>query len=326
MRITVIGAGAWGTTMAIHLAEAGHDVTLWTRNTERARLMEEQRENTRYLKSFRFPEALHVTAGAIGGADFLVGGIPTQYMRECFGALRDRLPRVPFISLSKGIELKTGRLPTQIYEDVMGADVPTAVLTGPNIAREVALREPTAAVVAGDEAEMFQRAFNGPTFRVYTSDDRLGAELGGALKNIMGLAAGIIDGLGYGDNTKATLLTRGIVEIARLGIMLGARVDTFNGLAGFGDLFTTCVSPFGRNRGVGERIGKGETLDEILADMNSVAEGVPTTQAVLEIARAHDCEMPITEALHATLFEGVPPLESITRLMTRDPRKESGGA
>ena len=322
MKITVIGAGAWGTTMGIHLAEAGHDVTMWTRNAERAGLMEAQRENERYLKSFRFPDSLRVTAGALGEADFLVGGIPTQFMRECFGALREQLPRVPFISLSKGIELETGKLPTQIYEDIMGADTATAVLTGPNIAREVALHEPTGAVVAGDEAEMFQRAFNGPTFRVYTSDDRIGAELGGALKNIMGLAAGIVDGLGLGDNTKATLLTRGIVEIARLGITLGAQMSTFNGLAGFGDLFTTCVSPFGRNRGVGERIGKGETLQQILDDMQSVAEGVPTTRAVLQIAREHDCEMPITEALHAILFESVAPQEAITRLMTRDPRKE----
>lgn len=325
MKITVIGAGAWGTTMGIHLAEAGHEVTLWTRDAERAALMEEHRENDRYLKSFRFPDTLHVTADTIGDPDFIVGGIPTQFMRDCLGALKDRLPHVPFISLSKGIELKTGQLPTQIYEDVMDSDVPTAVLTGPNIAREVALKEPTGAVVAGDEAKMFQDAFNGPTFRVYTSDDRIGAELGGALKNIMGIAAGIVDGLGLGANTKATLLTRGIVEIARLGITLGAKVDTFNGLAGFGDLFTTCVSPYGRNRGVGERIGKGQTLDEILADMQSVAEGVPTTRAVLEIARKHNCEMPITAALFTTLFEGVAPQEAIRVLMTRDPRKESGG-
>jgi len=326
MKITIIGAGAWGTTMGIHLADAGHEVTMWTRDAERAAHMEEQRENKRYLKSFRFPDSLHVTSGPIGDADFLVGGIPTQYMRNALTTLKDQLPRVPFVSLSKGIELKTGQLPTRIYEDVMGTDIPTAVLTGPNIAREVALKEPTAAVVAGDEAEMFQRAFNGPTFRVYTSEDRIGAELGGALKNIMGIAAGIVDGLGLGDNTKATLLTRGIVEISRLGIALGAQMSTFNGLAGFGDLFTTCVSPYGRNRGVGERIGKGETLDEILADMQSVAEGVPTTRAVLEIGRNHDCEMPITEALYSTLFEGVPPTESITRLMTRDPRKETGTA
>jgi len=324
MKITVIGAGAWGTTMAIHLADLGHDVHVWTRDAERALLMEEHRENKRYLKSFRFPDSLHVSAGPLGEAEFIVGGIPTQYMRDCFSKLKDQLPRVPFVSLSKGIELNTGLLPTQIYAEVMGDDIPTAVLTGPNIAREVALKEPTAAVVAGDEADMFQRAFNGPTFRVYTSEDRVGAELGAALKNIMGIAAGIVDGLGLGDNTKATLLTRGIVEIARLGITLGAQMSTFNGLAGFGDLFTTCVSPYGRNRGLGERIGQGETLDAILADMQSVAEGVPTTKAVLQIAREKGCEMPITEALYSTLFEGVSARDSIARLMMRDPRTESG--
>ncbi|MHC4953324.1 MAG: NAD(P)H-dependent glycerol-3-phosphate dehydrogenase [Planctomycetota bacterium] len=323
MRIAVIGAGAWGTTMAIHLADQGHDVVLWARDADRAARMEEARENERYLKSFRFPDSMHVTAGAIGEAEFLVGGVPTQHMRDTYTRLKSGLPRVPFVSLSKGIELGTGRLPTQIFADVMGAGSATAVLTGPCIAREVALKEPTAAVVAGDEAAMFQEAFNGPTFRVYTSEDRLGAELGGALKNIMGIAAGIVDGMGLGDNTKATLLTRGIVEMARLGLALGAQLSTFNGLAGFGDLFTTCVSPYGRNRGLGERIGRGDTLQQVLDETQSVVEGVPTTKAVLELAREHGCEMPITEALYATLFEGVPAAASITRLMTRDPRRES---
>ena len=323
MRGAVIGAGAWGTTMAIHLAERGADVVLWARDPERARRMEEERENTRYLKSFRFPANLRVTAGDVGEVDFLVGGVPTQYMREIFTQLRPTLPRVPFISLSKGIEIHSGLLPTQIFSAVMGEELPTAVLTGPCIAREVALKEPTAAVVAGGEAEMFQRAFNGPTFRIYTSPDKLGAELAGALKNVMGIAAGIIDGMGLGDNTKATLLTRGVAEIARLGMELGATQAIFFGLAGFGDLFTTCVSPHGRNRGVGERIGRGETLEEILADMRSVAEGVPTVKAVLELAQARDIEMPITEALHTILFENVPAAQALTRLMTRAPRPES---
>ena len=324
MRIAVIGAGAWGTTMAIHLAENGHDVVLWSRDAERAALMQECRENERYLKSFRFPDNLTVTADSITRADIIVGGIPTQYMRDTFGAMRDTLPRAPFVSLSKGIELRTGLLPTQIYAEVMGGDVSTAVLTGPCIAREVALHEPTAAVIAGDSSAMLQRAFNSATFRVYTSDDRVGAELGAALKNIMGIAAGIVDGMELGDNTKATLLTRGIVEIARLGVMLGGQLSTFNGLAGFGDLFTTCVSPHGRNRGLGERIGRGDSLDTILSEMKSVAEGVPTTKAVLELAQKHGCEMPITEALYRTLFEGVPASDSIRILMTRDPRTEAG--
>jgi len=323
MRAAVIGAGAWGTTMAIHLAEVGCEVVLWARDTERATRMQAERENARYLKSFRFPSGLRVTSGEVGDVDFLVGGVPTQYMRELFTRLKPTLPRVPFVSLSKGIELRTGRLPTQIFAEVMGEDLPTAVLTGPCIAREVALRQPTAAVVAGGEAELFQSAFSSPTFRVYTSPDKLGAELASALKNVMGLAAGIVDGMGLGDNTKATLLTRGVVEIARLGMELGATQAIFFGLAGFGDLFTTCVSPLGRNRGVGERIGRGETLEQILADMQSVAEGVPTVKAVLELARPRGIEMPITEALHGVLFENVPAPEAIAALMTRDPRAES---
>ncbi|MHC4848345.1 MAG: NAD(P)H-dependent glycerol-3-phosphate dehydrogenase [Planctomycetota bacterium] len=323
MRAAIIGAGAWGTTMAIHLAEVGADVVLWSRDAERAARMQDERENTRYLKSFRFPDRLQVTAGEVGDVDFLVGGIPTQYMRAVLTELKPTLPRVPFVSLSKGIEIKSGLLPTQIFSEVIGEDLPTAVLTGPCIAREVALKEPTAAVVAGGEAELFQRAFNGPTFRIYTSPDKLGAELAGALKNVMGIAAGIIDGMALGDNTKATLLTRGIVEIARLGIKLGATQAIFFGLAGFGDLFTTCVSPYGRNRGVGERIGRGETLEQILADMQSVAEGVPTVKAVLELAHPRGIEMPITEALNGVLFEGVPVAEAVTALMTRDPRSEA---
>lgn len=322
MRAAVIGAGAWGTTMAIHLAAAGHEVVLWCRDDARALHMQEARENERYLKSFRFPDTLRVTAGEIGEVDFLVGGVPTQYMRDCFGALKPSLPRVPFVSLSKGIELHTGLLPTQVFSDVMGDDLPAAVLTGPCIAREVALEQPTAAVVAGGETAMFQKAFAGPTFRVYTSDDSFGAELSSALKNVMGIAAGIIDGMELGDNTKATLLTRGVVEIARLGLDMGAVQSTFFGLAGFGDLFTTCVSPHGRNRGLGERIGQGETLDEILADMTSVAEGVPTVKAVLELARPRGIEMPITEALHGVLFENVPARDAIRSLMLRDPRAE----
>jgi glycerol-3-phosphate dehydrogenase (NAD(P)+) len=323
MRAVVLGAGAWGTTMAIHLAEGGCDVVLWTRDPERAARMEQERENTRYLKSFRFPANLRVTADAPGDADFLVGAVPTQYMREVLARLAPDLPRVPFISLSKGIEIRTGLLPTQIFEEVVGGDGATAVLTGPCIAREVARKQPTAAVVAGGEAEMFQRAFTSPTFRVYTSPDKLGAELAAALKNVMGIAAGVIDGMELGANTKATLLTRGIVEIARLGMELGATQRIFFGLAGFGDLFTTCVSPLGRNRGVGERIGRGETLAQILADMQSVAEGVPTVKAVLELARPRGIEMPITEALSGVLFEDVPAAEAITALMTRDARAES---
>jgi len=310
--------------MAIHLAKKGHEVTLWAFEADLAARMEAERENATYLPSFRFPPSLHVTTGTLGDAslDFLVNAVPTQHMRGVYTTLGPHLPTVPLVSLSKGIEIGTGRLPTQIYRDVVGADRPAAALTGPCIAREVARGMPTAVVVAGDEPDLFQAAFNSDRFRVYTSDDRLGAELGGALKNVLGLTAGMVDGMKLGDNAKAAVLTRGIVEIARLGVALGAHWQTFNGLAGFGDLFTTCVSPFGRNRTVGERIGKGEKLDDILASMKQVAEGVPTTRAVVALAREHGIEMPIAQAVFRILFEGLDPESALDLLMTRDSRAE----
>ena len=316
MKIAVIGAGAWGTTIAILLAEKGHDVVLWAREPERATLMEETRENERYLSSFRFPDSLHIVSDGIGECDLTVGAVPTQHMRAVFSDLA--LPRTPFISLSKGIEIGTLKMPTEIYRETAGADRPAAMLTGPCIAKEIAQGLPAAVVVAGDEAEMLQAAFNTDRFRVYTSDDPFGCELVGALKNVMAIAAGIVDGMGLGDNTKAALLTRGIVEIARLGTEMGAQAKTFYGLAGFGDLFTTCVSPFGRNRTVGERIGRGETLDEILESTTSVAEGVSTTKAVVKLAEEKGIDMPITTALHAVLFAGVSIEEAIGTLMTRE--------
>ena len=324
MKVIVIGAGAWGTTNAIHLANKGSEVTLWAYETDLVGRMQRERVNEVYLPGIRFPDSLEVTSGfgPLGECDFLVNAVPTQFMRGVYAQFGDALPAVPMVSLSKGIEIGTGRLPTQVYAEVVGADRPTATLTGPCIAREVVQGLPTAVVVAGDEAEMFQAAFNTDRFRVYTSEDKLGAELAAALKNVMGLTAGIVDGMKLGDNAKASVLTRGIVEISRLGVALGAQLSTFSGLAGFGDLFTTCVSPFGRNRTVGERIGKGETVDEILSSMSSVAEGVPTTRAVVALAEEHNVEMPITRAIHAILFEQTPLAQALATLMTRDRRPE----
>ena len=322
MRIAVVGAGAWGTTVAILLARKGHEITLWARDPERAKRMQEVRENERYLEGFPFPDTIEVTGGDLGPCDFLVGGVPTQYMRAVFERLLPGLPEGPFLSLAKGIEIGTNRLPTQIFEEVAGTR-PTAVLTGPCIGIEIARGLPTAVLVAGDAAEMFRDALWTDRFRVYTSGDKLGAQIVGALKNVMALAAGIVDGMGLGDNAKAAILTRGIVEIARLGTSLGAQAETFTGLAGFGDLFTTCVSPHGRNRGVGERIGRGETLDAILASTTSVAEGVPTTRAVLALAREQGVEMPITAAVHGILFDGISVPEALGALMTRELRSEA---
>jgi len=322
MNAVVIGAGAWGTTMAVHLSRKGHTVRLWAYQEEHAARMRAERENADFLPAVRFPDDLEVVSGGIGPCDFFVGAVPTQYWRSVLERIVPSLPEAPYVSLAKGIEIATGKLPTAVYHDVVGTSRPAAVLTGPCIAREVVRGLPTAVVLAGDKAAELQEAFNSPRFRVYTSPDRLGAELSAALKNVLAIAAGIIDGMGLGDNAKAALLTRGTVEMARLGVALGADRRTFSGLAGFGDLFTTCVSPHGRNRTLGERLGKGETLDEILASMNSVAEGVPTTRAVVKLASETGVELPIASALHGILFEGVEVEKALGSLMTRDRRAE----
>jgi glycerol-3-phosphate dehydrogenase (NAD(P)+) len=317
MRAAVIGAGAWGTAMAIHLARKGHEVVLRARSTEGARKLSEDRENRLYLPGVKFPERLVVTAGSPGPSDFTVGAVPTQHIREFLTEIRADIPGAPFVSLAKGIEVGTGLLPTGIVRDVVGKDLPVAVLTGPCIGREVARGLPTAVLLAGDHAEQLQPAFNTDRFRVYTSTDRVGAELAGALKNVLAIAAGIVDGLALGDNAKAALLTRGIIEMTRLGVALGAKAQTFTGLAGFADLFVTCVSPFSRNRTVGERIGRGERLADILDSTPSEVEGVPTTRAVLALARRMDVDMPITEVLNDVLFGGVSLEEALTTLMAR---------
>ena len=316
MKAGVIGAGAWGTTIAVLLARKGHEVSLWSRDAERAERMQAERCNERYLDFLRFPDGLTVTADPVGPCDFVVGAVPTQYWRGVLETVE--LPDAPYVSLSKGIEIATGMLPTQIFRDVLGDDRRTAVLTGPCIAREVAMDLPTAVVIAGNEAERLAEAFQTPRFRVYTSDDPLGAELVGALKNVMGIAAGVVDGMELGDNAKAALLTRSIVEITRLGTCMNAQPATFTGLAGFGDIFTTCVSPYGRNRTLGERLGRGEKLDAILQSTTSVAEGVPTTKAVAQLAKEHGIELPIANALHAVLFDGVSVERALTGLMDRD--------
>ena len=322
MKVCIVGAGAWGSTIGLLLARKGHEVTLWARDPGRAAHLEQERENERYLPGYRFPDGLHASAEAPPEADFVCGAVPTQYLRGVLERLAPSLPRTPFLSLAKGIEIESGKLPTEIVREVLGAATPTAVLTGPCIAREIARGLPTAVVVAGDRATMFQEVFGSPALRVYTSGDRIGAELCSALKNVLAVAAGIVDGMALGDNIKGALLTRGIVEMTRLGVALGAEAHTFTGLAGFGDLFTTCVSPHSRNRGVGERIGRGETLDAILEGMRSVAEGVPTTRAIVKLARERGVEMPIAGALHAILFESVPIEKALGSLMTRRNRAE----
>jgi glycerol-3-phosphate dehydrogenase (NAD(P)+) len=261
----------------------------------------------------------------------VLNAIPSQYVRSVFERLRAHVPKeAPVVSVAKGIETTTLLRPSQIIKDILHAGVSTGrsglcVLSGPNVAGEIARYLPATAVAACDDeglARRVQSTFSTQWYRVYTNPDVVGVELAGAVKNVIAIAAGILDGLAAGNNAKAALVTRGLVEITRLGVAMGAHEATFMGLAGVGDLITTCVSPEGRNRTVGEQLGKGRKLAEVLANMPSVAEGVPTTKAVMELARRHRVEMPITAAVHAVLFEGRDPIAALTDLMSREPKPE----
>ena len=328
--IAIAGNGGFGTAIAIVLAGKGVPVRLW--GIERDYVLETARTrlNPRYLPNVEIPKAVLVTpdfAEASDGAAFLVSAVPTQYLRATWTGIRsdDRSGGAPIVSLSKGIEQRTLLRPSVVLREVLGRRS-VAVLAGPSHAEEVAAGLPAAVVVASRDEEFartVQATMSTDRFRAYTNSDTLGVELASALKNVLALAAGICDGLGFGDNAKAALMTRGMVEISRLGVAMGANRQTFAGLAGIGDLITTCVSPHGRNRSVGERIGRGEPVTDILASMDKVAEGVPTTGAACGLAREHGLEMPITEQIHRVLRYGKSPLKAVTELMLRRPRGEA---
>jgi len=330
MRVAVLGAGNWGTTAALLLNSKNHMVSLWEYNEKLARDMIEHRENRTYLKGFPVPDAVKVTwrlDEAVEGAEMLVFAVPSSVMRQTArsvqscGSLGEN---VLMVSLSKGLEHETMITMTGILADEIEGYT-TVALSGPCIANEVARGLPTTIVSASvdsDAARRVQDVFMTPRFRVYTSDDPLGVQLGGALKNCIAIAAGINDGLGYGTNAKSALVTRGIVEMIRFGETRGARPETFNGLSGIGDLITTCFSGHSRNRHLGEEIGKGKKTEDILRDMVMVAEGVPTTRSVHEYALKHSIDMPITAKVYGVLFEGLPPREAVLELMTRRRKPE----
>lgn len=333
--VTIVGDGAMATVCSILLTQGGHGVTMWGAFEESIEQLLQDREQRRLLPGVRVPGAVRLTANdadCFRGATLILSAVPTQFMRSAWKRLARHVPAdVPIVSVAKGIENGTLLRPTQVIKDALtgaiASDRSLAALSGPNIAGELARYLPATAVVASEDAELatrVQSAMSTQWFRVYTNSDLIGVELAGATKNVVAIAAGIIDGLAAGNNAKAALVTRGLVEITRLGLAMGARPETFIGLAGVGDLITTCVSPEGRNRTVGERIGKGQKLADILAGMDSVAEGVPTTRAVMELARRHHVEMPITEAVHAVLFEGKDVLNALSDLMTREPKPERG--
>ncbi|HEY1628594.1 MAG TPA: NAD(P)H-dependent glycerol-3-phosphate dehydrogenase [Tepidisphaeraceae bacterium] len=331
--VTVLGDGAMATVCSILLRSGGSDVVMWGAFEESIERLIQNRENARLLKGVQIPREVRLTANdeqAFINSSLIVSAIPTQFMRTVWTRLKKYLPRgVPIVSVAKGIEIDTLLRPTQVIADVISPGQTCgwelAALSGPNIAAELARYLPATAVAASaDEklAKRIQQLFSTQWFRVYTNSDVVGVELAGAMKNIIAIAAGILDGLSAGNNAKAALVTRGLVEITRLGISMGATEETFGGLAGLGDLITTCVSPEGRNRTVGEQLGRGKKLSEILGAMDSIAEGVPTTRAVRQLAGRFGVEMPITEAVYAVLFDGKDVLHALSDLMSREPKPE----
>jgi glycerol-3-phosphate dehydrogenase (NAD(P)+) len=326
--VAILGTGGWGTAMALVARQAGFRVRLWGRRPEQVEALRRDRENRAYLPSVPLPADLELASdpAALDGADRVICAVPTQHVRATLAPLRPRFPAgVPVLSLSKGIEVGTLARPSEILESVLDRPRVT-VLSGPSHAEEVARGLPTVVVAASrDEAQArkWQEALSSASLRLYTGDDPVGAEFGGALKNVIAIAAGIADGLGLGDNAKAALVTRGIVEMARLGTALGARKATFFGISGIGDLITSCTSRHGRNLRVGRAVGSGRTLDQALEGMKMVAEGVWTCTAARGLGQKHHLELPITEEVCRILHEGKPPLEGLKSLMTRLPKSEA---
>ena len=332
-RVAVVGAGSWGTAVAA-VAAGNVATTLWARRPELAAQIRDTHENPAYLPGIGLPSRLHATASleeACTDADVLVLGVPSHGLRTVLAEARPFVgPRTPVVSLAKGIEQGTLARMTEVACEVLAGHEPACVgvLTGPNLAREVAAGQPTASVVAMADATIaqeMQQLFFAPTLRVYTNPDVVGCEMAGALKNVLAIGAGIADGLGYGDNTKAALMTRGLAELARLGAAMGGDPLTFAGLAGMGDLIATCSSPQSRNRHVGVELGKGRALDEIVNEMNMVAEGVKTTAAVLELAARHGVEMPLASFVRRVLYEGARPADLVPELMLRKAKPELHG-
>lgn len=329
-RISIIGDGAWASVCAVMLCQNGHRVRMWSPFADAADALRATRRNDKYLPGVSLPESLEVTgddAHALADADWAVQAIPTQFIR---GAWKRLAPHcrvdMPICSVAKGIENRTLLRPTQVLLDVLGGAASRAcALSGPSIAPEIARGLPAAVVAAGQDAafiERVQACISRPYFRVYTNNDLPGVELAGATKNVIAIAAGILDGMAVGDNAKAGLLTRGLVEITRLGLALKARAETFAGLAGMGDLVTTCISPVGRNRGFGEAIGRGKSVAQATAEAHGVVEGVATTASVVELAKREGVSMPITESTYSVLFANQSPREAITELMSRPLKSE----
>ncbi|MER8027913.1 NAD(P)H-dependent glycerol-3-phosphate dehydrogenase [Streptomyces bauhiniae] len=330
VRVAVMGTGSWGTAFAVVLADAGCEVTLWARRAEVTDAVNSTRTNPGYLPGVELPPNVRATsdaAEALGDADFVVLAIPSQTLRANLAEWAPLLaPHSVLVSLMKGVELGSAMRMSEVIEDVVKVGPERiAVVTGPNLAREIAARMPAAAVVACTDEEVARRlqaACHTPYFRPYTNTDVIGCELGGAVKNVIGLAVGIADGMGLGDNAKGSLITRGLAETTRLGMALGADPLTFSGLAGLGDLVATCSSPLSRNHTFGTNLGKGMTLEETIAVTRQTAEGVKSSESVLDLARRHGVDMPITETVVGIVHDAKPPVVALKELMSRSAKPE----
>jgi len=329
-KVVVMGAGSWGTALAILLAEKGNEVTLWEYQNEKAVTIEKERENKVFLPGSKFPDTLHVTSkteGLLEGAKYVIFSVPSQVLRGVIGNLSPQIKGdTILVNTAKGLEVSTGLRMSEVMKDeILGKFHKNIVaLSGPTHAEEVANKLPTTILAAGveEKAKEVQELFNTNNFRVYLGKDIIGVEVGGAVKNCLAIAAGICDGLGYGDNTKAALITRGLAEIGRFGKSLGADEKTFTGLSGIGDLIVTCASQHSRNRHVGEKLGQGMSLEAILDEMVMVAEGVPTVKAVYEKAQELKVSMPILEAVYKTIYENANARKMVEELMVRNLKEE----
>ncbi|MER5816545.1 MULTISPECIES: NAD(P)H-dependent glycerol-3-phosphate dehydrogenase [Streptomyces] len=329
-KVAVFGTGSWGTAFAVILADAGCEVTLWGRRPELAEAVNTTHTNPDYLPGIALPETIRATtdaAEALRGAEFAFLVVPSQTLRANLADWAPHLePETVLVSLMKGVELGTAELMSEVIADVTGVSADRiAVVSGPNLAKEIAERRPAAAVVAcADEsvAQRLQAACHTVYFRPYTNTDVVGCELGGAVKNVIGLAVGIADGMGLGDNTKGSLITRGLAETTRLGVAMGADPLTFSGLAGLGDLVATCSSPLSRNHTFGTNLGRGMTLQETIAVTKQTAEGVKSCESVLALARRHGVDMPITETVVSIVHEGKSPVVAVKELMSRSAKAE----
>ncbi len=330
-RISIIGDGTWGTTLGFLLTEKGQNVTLWSVFPDYLDEMKKTRVNRKYLPDYELPEDMALTSSldeALAKKDLIILAVPSQYFRGVCEKIKDAgAPDVPYLSVAKGIENDTLMRMSEVAKDVLG-NKNVAVLSGPNIATEIARKVPSASTVSCFDmsvADEIRGILMAPHFRVYTHNDTIGVELGGALKNLIAIAAGIVDGFGMGTNTKSALLTRGLVEISRLGVAMGAEMETFFGLSGLGDLATTCFNPASRNHWFGSLIAKGKTREEILSSTEMVVEGVNTSKSARKLYLRHKIEMPIIDQIYKVIWEGKSPKEAIVELMTREPKRETSG-